>query len=450
MKKYNVVIVGGGSHRNPDLMAMLAENKDRFPIRRICLYDTESERQEIMGKYGEILMREYYPELEEFAYTTDPDVAFKDVDFALMQIRAGRLPMREKDEKIPLSHGCVGQETCGAGGFAYGLRSVPDIIELVKMIRKHSPEAWILNYSNPAAIVAEATKRVFPDDHRILNICDMPIAIMDQYANILKCSRKDFEPRYFGLNHFGWFTHIYDKKTGEDLEPKIKELILSGEDLFKLSGVDEHTMEPSWIETYKFMANILKDYPEYLPNTYLKYYLYPKHVVETSDPNYTRANEVMDGKEKHCYEMMEEVIKLGKLKGTEYEIKPGRGVHASYIVDLACAIINNTNEIFLIITKNKGVIPNVDENMMVEVACRVGANGVEPLALDPIPTFYKGMMENQYAYEKLTVDGLFERDKTKLLQALALNRTVTDTDTAKAILDDLIEANKDYWGKYFK
>lgn len=450
MKKYNVVIVGGGSHRNPDLVAMLADNKDRFPIRRICLYDTESERQEIMGKYGEILMREYYPELEEFAYTTDPDVAFKDVDFALMQIRAGRLPMREKDEKISLSHGCVGQETCGAGGFAYGLRSVPDIIELVKMIRKHSPEAWILNYSNPAAIVAEATKRVFPDDHRILNICDMPIAIMDQYANILKCSRKDFEPRYFGLNHFGWFTHIYDKKTGEDLEPKIKELILSGEDLFKLSGVDEHTMEPSWIETYKFMANILRDYPEYLPNTYLKYYLYPKHVVETSNPNYTRANEVMDGKEKRCYEMMEEVIKLGKLKGTEYEIKPGRGVHASYIVDLACAIINNTNEIFLIITKNKGVIPNVDENMMVEVACRVGANGVEPLALDPIPTFYKGMMENQYAYEKLTVDGLFERDKTKLLQALALNRTVTDTDTAKAILDDLIEANKDYWGKYFK
>lgn len=450
MKKYNVVIVGGGSHRNPDLMAMLADNKDRFPIRRICLYDTESERQEIMGKYGEILMREYYPELEEFTYTTDPDVAFKGVDFALMQIRAGRLPMREKDEKISLSHGCVGQETCGAGGFAYGLRSVPDIIELVKMIRKHSPEAWILNYSNPAAIVAEATKRVFPDDHRILNICDMPIAIMDQYANILKCSRKDFEPRYFGLNHFGWFTHIYDKKTGEDLEPKIKELILSGEDLFKLSGVDEHTMEPSWIETYKFMANILRDYPEYLPNTYLKYYLYPKHVVETSNPNYTRANEVMDGKEKRCYEMMEEVIKLGKLKGTEYEIKPGRGVHASYIVDLACAIINNTNEIFLIITKNKGVIPNVDENMMVEVACRVGANGVEPLALDPIPTFYKGMMENQYAYEKLTVDGLFERDKTKLLQALALNRTVTDTDTAKAILDDLIEANKDYWGKYFK
>lgn len=168
MKKYNVVIVGGGSHRNPDLMAMLASKKDVFPLKRVVLYDNEAERQEIMGQYGEILMREYYPELEEFIYTTDPDVAFKDVDFALMQIRAGRLPMREKDEKIPLAHGCVGQETCGAGGFAYGLRSVPAIIELVKQIRKHSPEAWILNYSNPAAIVAEATKRIFPDKNYIL------------------------------------------------------------------------------------------------------------------------------------------------------------------------------------------------------------------------------------------------------------------------------------------
>ena len=448
MKKYNVVIVGGGSHRNPDLMAMLADNKDRFPIRRICLYDTESERQEIMGKYGEILMREYYPELEEFAYTTDPDVAFKDVDFALMQIRAGRLPMREKDEKISLSHGCVGQETCGAGGFAYGLRSVPDIIELVKMIRKHSPEAWILNYSNPAAIVAEATKRVFPDDHRILNICDMPIGIERNFATILGLeSRKDMIVRYYGLNHFGWWTSITDKE-GNDLMPKIKEHCRQFG--YAVDTEDFQHRDQSWIDTYTKVKDVYAVDPDTLPNTYLKYYLYPKHVVETSNPNYTRANEVMDGKEKRCYEMMEEVIKLGKLKGTEYEIKPGRGVHASYIVDLACAIINNTNEIFLIITKNKGVIPNVDENMMVEVACRVGANGVEPLALDPIPTFYKGMMENQYAYEKLTVDGLFERDKTKLLQALALNRTVTDTDTAKAILDDLIEANKDYWGKYFK
>lgn len=143
---------------------MLADNKDLFPLKRICLYDIRSEHQDIVGEYGKILVKEYYPELEEFIYTTDETTAFENVDFALMQIRAGMIEMREKDEKIPLKHGCVGQETCGAGGFAYGLRSVPEIIDLIKKIRKQSPEAWILNYSNPAAIVAEATKRVFPDD----------------------------------------------------------------------------------------------------------------------------------------------------------------------------------------------------------------------------------------------------------------------------------------------
>lgn len=449
MKKYNVVIVGGGSHRNPELMAMLADQKDRFPLRKIVLFDIEAERQEVMGRYGEILMREYYPELEIFEYTTDPEVAFKDVDFALMQIRSGRLEMREKDEKIALKYGCVGQETCGAGGFSYGLRSVPDIIELINMIRKYSPEAWILNYSNPAAIVAEATKREFPDDYRILNICDMPIAIMELYGQILNCKRKDFEPRYFGLNHFGWFTHLYDKKTGEDLMPKVKAYLMEGA-IFQKDGNDEHTMEQSWIDTYNFMSTIVNDFPEYLPNTYLKYYLYPNHVVEMSNPNYTRANEVMDGKEKKIYRMMTEVIKLGKMKETEYKLNPNRTVHAEYIVDLATSIVNNQNDIFLIITKNNGIIPNLDSEMMVEVPCRVGVNGVEPLAMEPIGTFYKGMMENQYAYEKLTVDGLMERDKTKLLQALVLNRTVVDTEIAKKILNDMIDANKDYWGTYFK
>ena len=120
-----------------------------------------------------------------------------------MQIRAGRLKMRELDEKIALKHGRIGQETCGAGGFAYGMRSVPAVCDIIRDIRKYSPEAWILNYSNPAAIVAEATKRVFNDYYRIINICDMPIGIMGFYAMALGKQPSELEPRYFGLNHYG-------------------------------------------------------------------------------------------------------------------------------------------------------------------------------------------------------------------------------------------------------
>lgn len=443
MKKYSICIVGGGSRYTPDMLAMLCNQKDRFPLKKIVLYDNESERQNIVGKYAEILFKEYYPELEEIIYTTDEKEAFTDIDFALMQIRAGRLKMREQDEKVSLKHGCLGQETCGPGGFAYGLRSVPAVIDLITSIREYSPKCWILNYSNPAAIVAEATKRVFPGDYRIINICDMPIAIMDIYASVLGLKRKDLEPKYFGLNHFGWFTHILDKKTGEDYLPKLREILktpvdVQTEPLFK---------EPSWKATFDFMSKMINDYDEYLPNTYLQYYLYPNKMRDKQNPEYTRANEVMDGNEKETYERLNKIISLGKMHGTEYEITGDVGCHAEYIVDLATAIANNTNEIFLIITENNGTIQNVSSEMMVEVPCRVGSNGVEPLVVGSIPTFYKGLMENQYAYEKLSVDACLEGSYQKALQALVLNRTVVNTNVAKELLKDLIDANKEYWNK---
>lgn len=443
MKQYSICIVGGASRYTPDMLAMLCNQKDRFPLKKIVLYDNESERQNIVGKYAEILFKEYYPELEEIIYTTDEKEAFKDIDFALMQIRAGRLKMREKDEKISLKHGCLGQETCGPGGFAYGLRSVPAVIDLIKNIRTYSPECWILNYSNPAAIVAEATKRVFPGDYRIINICDMPIAIVDIYASVLGLKRKDLEPKYFGLNHFGWFTHILDKRTGEDYLPKLREILKTPVDV----QTEPLFQEPSWKATFEFMSQMINDYDEYLPNTYLQYYLYPKKMIDKETPKYTRANEVMDGNEKETYSRLHEIISLGKMRGTKYEITSDVGCHAEYIVDLATAIANNTNEIFLTITENNGAIQNVSPGMMVEVPCRVGSNGVEPLAVGSIPTFYKGLMENQYAYEKLSVDACLEGSYQKALQALVLNRTVVNTNVAKKLLKDLIEANKGYWNE---
>ena len=151
--------------------------------------------------------------------------------------------------------------------------------------------------------------------------------------------------------------------------PEIKKHMAANGFADALSGTNQH-VEQSWIETFAKAKDVYALDPETIPNTYLKYYLYPRHVVEKSDPNYTRANEVMDGKEKDTYNMMKEVIKLGALKGTKYELDPNRGVHATYIVDLATSIANNTNDIFLIITKNRGCIPNLDSEMMVEVACR--------------------------------------------------------------------------------
>lgn len=440
MKKYNVVIVGGGSRYTPGILRMLVSQKERFPIGRLVLYDIEKDRQEKIGQYGDILFKEYYPELDEFIYTTDKEEAYKDLDFAFVQIRAGRLKMREQDEKIALRHNCIGKETCGPGGFAYGMRSVPAMIEIIKDIRKYSKDAWILNYSNPAAIVAEVTKRVFKDDNKIINICDMPVGIMASYAKILGLDYHDLEPRYFGLNHFGWFTNVLNKETGEDYLPKLREILKTPHDLVE-EGSDQ-----SCKDTFTFMSKMIKDSDEYLPNTYLQYYLYPEHILKNENPEYTRANEVMDGNEKQVHEMCDKVIELGKIKGTEFEPDPNiMDGHAGYIVDLAYAISHNTGEIFLCMHENNGTIENLSSGMMLESPVRVGLNGVEPLTVGPVKTFYKGLLENQYAYEKLTVDANLEGSYQKAVQALTLNRVVDDFDKAKELLDDYIKVNKDYW-----
>ena len=146
-------------------------------------------------------LKENAPEVA-FDYTTDPETAFTDIDFVLAHIRVGKYAMREKDEKIPLKYGVLGQETCGPGGIAYGMRSIGGVIEILDYMEKYSPNAWMLNYSNPAAIVAEATRRLRPDS-KILNICDMPIDLMEKMANMVGLkSRKEMQYGYYGLNHF--------------------------------------------------------------------------------------------------------------------------------------------------------------------------------------------------------------------------------------------------------
>ena len=156
----------------------------------------------------------------------------------------------------------------------------------------------------------------------------------------------------------------------------------------------------------------------------------------------------MEGHEKKTFEMVDEVIAAGRFGGTEHaftmeDLKDDD--HATYIVDLACALAFNTHERFLCMTENNGIIPNFSQGAMVEVPCMVGSNGVEPLNVGEIPTFQKGLLENQFAYEKLTVDANLEGSYRKALDALTLNRLVGDTDRARALLDDYIEANKGYW-----
>ncbi|MGL4787241.1 MAG: 6-phospho-alpha-glucosidase, partial [Cetobacterium sp.] len=348
MKKFSILIAGGGSTFTPGIILMLLDNLEQFPIRQIKMYDNDAERQAKIGDACAILLKERAPEIE-FSYSTKPEEAFTDIDFVMAHIRVGKYPMRELDEKIPLKHGVVGQETCGPGGVAYGMRSIGGVIELIDHMEKYSPNAWMLNYSNPAAIVAEATRRLKPNS-KVLNICDMPIGIEVRMAEILGLdSRKDMDIMYYGLNHFGWWKSIKDK-AGNDLMPALKEHVAKYGYVEK-KGDSQHT-DASWCDTFAKAKDVFAVDPTTLPNTYLKYYLFPDYVVEHSNKEYTRANEVMDGREKFVFGECDKIVKNKTSNNTELHIDE----HASYIVDLARAIAFNTKEKMLLIVENNGAI----------------------------------------------------------------------------------------------
>src|SRR5699024_6058357 len=142
LKPQSIVIAGGGSTYPPEIILMLLENTDSLPIRKLKIYDNNPERQKIVADAVEIILNEKAPNIEYLA-TTDPEEAFTDVDFVMAHIRVGLYDMREKDEKTPLKYGVIGQETCGPGGIAYGMRSIGGVLELIDYMEKYSPNAWM-------------------------------------------------------------------------------------------------------------------------------------------------------------------------------------------------------------------------------------------------------------------------------------------------------------------
>jgi maltose-6'-phosphate glucosidase len=436
-KKYSIVIAGGGSTYTPAVIITLLNHYQRFPIRKIKLYDIDGDRQKKIADACQILIQERHPEID-FLATTNPAEAYTDIDFCFAHIRVGGLHMREKDEKIALKHGCVGQETCGPGGLAFGMRSIAGVLENIDYMERYSPNAWMLNYSNPASVVANAVQRLRPHS-KVINICDQTILLKDCMAEIVGLnSRDELTVKYYGLNHFGWFTSVQDA-SGKDLLPEIREyMMVHG---YVSPKMTEENTEPSWYQTALKTKDVLAVDPSMIPTSYFEYYFYPDYVVKHSNPNHTRANEVMETREKFVFEACAQVVKQGNTKN----IPMIEGNHAAYIIDLAHAIAYNTNEEMILIVENNGAITNFPDDGMVEIPCYIGKNGYEKIPVGEIPTFQKGLMEQQLACEKLVVDAWETHSYHKLWQAYMLNRCVPSAGVAKELIDDYIIANTGYW-----
>lgn len=452
-----ITIVGGGSTFTPGIVKSIALRRKDLELDEIRLFDIDKERQDKVAIVVDWILHQDLKCDIKLVVTTDEETAYKDASFIFAQMRVGKYAMREQDEKISLRHGCVGQETCGCGGMAYGMRNIFPMMKVIDDAEKYAkPNYWILNYSNPASIVSEAC-RVLRPKARIINICDMPISIIDVIAAALEIKDKEnIFYDYYGLNHFGWFTSIEYK--GKDMMPQLRDYVMEHKILMpdaylkdKAALLDngkkkEKTeanrhLKGSWYYVWKGVYEIMANFPETVPNTYLNYYLQAKEFVEHSDPNHTRANEVMETREKSLFDGVDHYLATGEVDPKTFFA----GSHGDWIADLSLALKNDTKARFLIITENRGTIPNLPADAMVEVPAYIGKDGPEVISQDPIPLFQQGLIMQQVNCEKLLVQGCIEGSYEKVLQAFTLNKTVPSMTVAKEVLDDMMEANRGYW-----
>src|SRR5690625_1029102 len=215
-----VVVVGGGSSYTPEIIEGLINRHEQFPVSNIVLVDIEAGKGKlkIIGNLS-IRMIEKFGKPIKLSWTLDRKKALKNADFVSTQIRVGGLEARSKDERIPLSHGFIGQETNGAGGIFKAFRTVPVLMELAQEVHEICPDAWIINFTNPAGIVTEALLKHSPHK-KVVGVCNIPFNMRYSTAEILREKPEHVSIEFIGMNHF-----IFGKKVFVNGENRTAEVL---------------------------------------------------------------------------------------------------------------------------------------------------------------------------------------------------------------------------------
>ena len=219
-----IAILGAGGVRTPLIVGAMLRRRERLGLTELALMDVDAERLDIMG---ELAQAEQAPptvsdELGQAAgfkicCTTDARAALTGADFVITTFRVGGIASRVVDERVPLRHGVLGQETTGPGGFAMAMRTIPVLLDYIATMRDVCPEAWLINFANPAGLLAEAATTA-GGWTRTVGICDAPEGMRRVAAAIFGMSPDELYLDYFGLNHLGWVrAALYQ---GQDLLPR--------------------------------------------------------------------------------------------------------------------------------------------------------------------------------------------------------------------------------------
>ena len=434
-----IVTIGGGSSYTPELVEGFINRYDTLPIKELCLVDIPEgkEKLETVGALAQRMVKKAgLPMKVTLSY--DRKEALKGADFVTTQMRIGRLPARILDERIPISHGMIGQETNGAGGMFKAFRTIPVILDIVKDIQEICPDAWLINFTNPAGMVTEAIYR-YTDFKRAIGLCNVPVNMVSGFAKMLNAKEEDVTMEIQGVNHFIFATDVFVNGVSRFDELLDRYANLKEEDTIQMKNFVSLPYSPSFIKGLKA-----------IPCPYHNYYFYTKEQLEEEQEQLktgTVRGEVVSKTEDELFELYghEELA----VKPKQLEMRGG-AKYSDAACNLIQSIYNNTGDIQYVDVRNNGAIADLPMDSAVEVACRITADGPKPVATGALKLPISGYVHMMKSFERLVCEAAVTGDRDLAVTALNINPLCPSDALANIVVDELIEAHKEYLPQFTK
>src|SRR5699024_7477801 len=436
-KKLKVATIGGGSSYTPELIEGFIKRYDEFPLTELYLVDIEAgkEKLEIVGNLAKRMIERAGLPIDVHL-TLDREEALQDADFVTTQIRVGGLAARALDERIPLEHGVLGQETNGPGGLFKGLRTIPVILDICKDMERLCPDAWLINFTNPAGMVTEAVLR-YPNIERVIGLCNVPIGMEMAVAELLEVEPERVHIDFAGLNHMVYGLDVY--VDGVSVKEKVIEKLTDPEHDSIVANIDELGWQPEFIQTLNA-----------LPCPYHMYYYKSQDMLEqalaSAKEEGTRA-EVVQQLEDELFELY---------KDENLDIKPpqleerGGAYYSDAAVRLITSIYTDKRDIQPVNTMNRGAIRSIPFDSAIEASCVITKDGPVPLAVGDILVATRGLVQQIKSFERVAAEAAVTGYYNQAVLALAINPLTPSDVVAKQIVDEMMEAHKEYLPQFFE
>ncbi|MEW2550582.1 6-phospho-beta-glucosidase [Streptomyces zhihengii] len=415
-----LAVVGGGSTYTPELIDGFARMRDTLPITELVLIDPAADRLELVGGLARRIFAKQ-GHTGTIVTTSDLDAGVEGADAVLLQLRVGGQAARQQDETWPLECGCVGQETTGAGGLAKALRTVPVVLDIAERVRRSNPDAWIIDFTNPVGIV---TRALLAAGHKAVGLCNVAIGLQRKFARLLDVAPGQVHLDHVGLNHLTWETGVrIGGPDGEDVLPKL--LAEHGEAVAADLRLPRHLLERLGV----------------VPSYYLRYFYAHDEVVEESRTKPSRAAEVA-AMERQLLEMYGDPSLDEK---PELLAKRGGAFYSEAAVDLAASLLGGAGgRVQVVNTLNRGTLPFLPDDAVVEVQARVGADGADPLPVPRLDPLYAGLIAQVTAYEDLALEAALRGGRDRVFRALLAHPLIGQYDYADRLTDSLLAHNREH------